>query len=80
MPGRVKHGMGGGGVVGWEDQQVVVFVEVNNRRQQPKQVGDRAELTSYPLSTAMWKERSCIGMTVRIPCKQSTVGGISTVL
>ena len=34
-------------------------------------------LTSYPRSTAMWKERSWHGMTERRPCKQSTVRGIS---
>ena len=35
-------------------------------------------LTSYPLSTAIWKERSCMGMTERTPCRQSTVWGTST--
>lgn len=28
--------------------------------------------TSYPLSTARWKESSCRGMTLRMPCRQST--------
>ena len=35
-------------------------------------------LTSYPRRTAMWKDRSCMGMTVVTPCRQSTVCGTST--
>ena len=37
-------------------------------------------LTSYPRNTAIWKERSCMGITVRIPCRQSTVWGTSSIL
>lgn len=37
-------------------------------------------LTSYPLSTARWKDMSCMGMTQRIPCRQSTVWGSSMLL
>ena len=36
-------------------------------------------LTSYPRSTAMWKERSCKGITESIPWRQSTVLGTSRV-
>ena len=32
-------------------------------------------LTSYPRSTAIWKDRSCMGITVRTPWRQSTVCG-----
>lgn len=35
-------------------------------------------LTSYPRKTAIWKESSCIGITVRTPWRQSTVWGTST--
>lgn len=34
-------------------------------------------LTSYPLSTAMWKDKSCMGITVRIPWSASTACGTS---
>lgn len=40
----------------------------------------RGQSTLQPRLTAMWKDRSCIGMTVRIPCRQSTVRGTSRTL
>lgn len=33
-----------------------------------------------PRKTAMWKDKSCMGMTVKTPWRQSTVFGISKVL
>ena len=36
-------------------------------------------LTSYPRSTAMWKDNNCSGMTDKIPWRQSTVLGTSRV-
>lgn len=43
-------------------------------------LGTVSRLTSYPRSTARWKESSCRGITLRTPCKQSTVGGSSIIL
>lgn len=37
-------------------------------------------LTSQPLSTARWKASNCKGMTLRMPCKQSTEWGTLIVL
>ena len=37
----------------------------------------RGQSTLQPLSTAKWYDRSCIGITVRMPWRTSTVAGIS---
>lgn len=48
--------------------------------QKPPQSSMRRSLTSQPLSTARWKARSCRGITLRMPCKQSTEWGTLIVL
>lgn len=38
-------------------------------------IGGCGTLTSYPRRTARWKDSSCRGMTLRMPCRQSTQWG-----
>lgn len=40
----------------------------------------RGQSTLQPLLTAMWNDRSCIGITVKMPWRQSTVLGTSRYL